>query len=886
MAIFKKKLIYLAITSLPWTIQASSTEPPITPNDEKISTQEATSDTSNKNNEEEKYQLLLDKSGQPVFDTRLLHGVSSGVNQAINLDLNTKILPGKYNVDLTLNGDGISSVDIEFKSVDDQVIPCFSKNFLTGLNVDFSALPESSQPYLERMEAGECIPIQKAIPGATAEFDVGSLGLEISIPQAFLLKVPRGYVNPEFWDKGINAGMLRYRFNQYKTSGQFGSNSLFASIEAGVNINGWGFRHDGFWSKLSSAGTRENATYDSINTYVEKAIPSLKSHLSIGDSYTDGSVYESIGIRGVQLSSSDLMTPASMRGYSPVVRGFANSNARVSIRQNGILIYETTVAPGPFVIDDLYAAGYDANLDVTVTEADGSQSSFIVPTSSTPQLVRENQFRYSAALGQYRRAGSTTDFNLGRLSMQYGVSNNWTAYGGVTLGENYHSFLFGSAYSTRYGSFSGDFDAVDIDLKSPYGNKTDIGHRVRVGYSHFIRATQSAINVSLYSFANDYWSLDNFSSYRKKIDAYDPRFIPREKQRLQLAYNQNFKNIGSVYALYSRSAYWNNPDIMLTGQLGFARSFRINNYSFSFSVNYTKDRILNSPISDSDRLAISFNFPLGTEKPSTLSTSLIHDKQQGGSQQVRYSGVAGEDYRLSYGLSATHQAKQGEDAGMNVQYKARATTLEATASRSSGNTQYSASISGGVVIHSGGLTFANEIGDTVGLVHAPGAKGAKLSRAQGIEVNSSGYAVVPYLSPYERNTVILDTSNVSTEVSFESVSAQAVPYENSVVLMNFETILGKTALFDIDRMDGTPPPFGSVVMNMDGKEIGIVGQGGNTFVSGLQESGDFFVKWGETADEQCKVTFELIKDLAVDDVYRTRDVKCSPLAASSNTPKQ
>jgi hypothetical protein len=39
------------------------------------------------------------------------------------------------------------------------------------------------------------------------------------------------------------------------------------------------------------------------------------------------------------------MLPYSQRGYAPVIRGVASSNAVVSVRQNGYLIYQQNVAP-------------------------------------------------------------------------------------------------------------------------------------------------------------------------------------------------------------------------------------------------------------------------------------------------------------------------------------------------------------------------------------------------------------------------------------------------------------------------------------------------------------------------------------------------------------
>lgn len=51
------------------------------------------------------------------------------------------------------------------------------------------------------------------------------------------------------------------------------------------------------------------------------------------------------------------MLPEFRRSFAPVVC-IARTQARISIEQNNIVVYETTVAPGPFAIDDFYPAGY------------------------------------------------------------------------------------------------------------------------------------------------------------------------------------------------------------------------------------------------------------------------------------------------------------------------------------------------------------------------------------------------------------------------------------------------------------------------------------------------------------------------------------------------
>ncbi len=819
--------------------------------------------------------LKLDAQGDPVFDLNMLHG-NRKVEIANFSELN-QVLPGIYNVDLVLNGESIVSDDVEFKRVDNVVIPCLTQRLLNGFNLDLETLPESSRERILQMGPESCVPLEKLIPDAKAVFDQGALRLDISIPQAFLKKTPRGYVNPEFWQQGINAATLQYRLGHYRTTGGFDTHSSYASLRGGINVNGWNFRHFGYFTSQKNYGAPSLSTYDSIDTYVEKALPGIKANLMIGDSYTDGAVTDSIGIRGIQLSSSDLMIPASMRGYSPVVRGVALTNAKVEVFQSGNLIYETVVAPGPFVIDDLYPSANNSNLDVVITEADGTKTSFVVPSSAMPQLVRENQFRYSAAIGKYRNAGSTSNVNVARATAQYGISNYWTAYAGYTVSKNYWATLIGSVYGTDYGAFSGDVEFAKTKLTDFFGQQEFTGSRLRLGYAKLFDSLQSNFDISVYSYNNNYWGLDSKVNYEEFSSFVAPSNYNRERRKIQFTYSQPLGGYGSVYMMLAKTRYWSYQDSLVTAQAGYSNNFTVNNYTFGLNFNYLKSKANGIGDVDSDRFALTLTFPLGRNWGNNLTTSLVHDKTRGNSEQIRFNGVAGEDYRLSYGLYAENFEKQGTLSGGSVQYRSSSAIFDGSVSSGEGSTQLSASVSGGIVLHAGGLTFANQIGDTVGLVHAPGAKGAIVQNSQGIEVDGNGYAVVPYLSAYQRNNILLNVRNVSPDVNFESTTEQVVPYENAVVLIKFETTIGKAALFDISRSDGTPPPFGSVVLLPDGKEAGVVGQGGNSFVYGLQEQGELSVKWGDAPDQQCQVKYELLRDDTARNAYEKQDVSCTSM---------
>ena len=109
-------------------------------------------------------------------------------------------------------------------------------------------------------------------------------------------------------------------------------------------------------------------------------IPSWKSELLLGETSSDGRYFDPVSFRGVRVASDERMLPDERRNYVPTIRGTAQTNATVSVYQRGFLVHETTVAAGPFVIEDLQAASYGGDLEVRIVEANGETRRFTVPS--------------------------------------------------------------------------------------------------------------------------------------------------------------------------------------------------------------------------------------------------------------------------------------------------------------------------------------------------------------------------------------------------------------------------------------------------------------------------------------------------------------------------
>ncbi|MDP5008070.1 MAG: fimbria/pilus outer membrane usher protein, partial [Glaciimonas sp.] len=138
--------------------------------------------------------------------------------------------------------------------------------------------------------------------------------------------------------------------------------------------------------------------------------------------------------------------------------------------------------------------GYGGDLIVTVTEADGRKHTFTVPYSALPQLLREGTTKYSVAAGQLYQKGTLDDSNtplVMQATLQHGINNTITAYGGVIASPGYVQAKIGTAVSLPIGAVSLDIAASRTQI--PNNNTGDAstlnGHSLGIAYNKNIPKT-------------------------------------------------------------------------------------------------------------------------------------------------------------------------------------------------------------------------------------------------------------------------------------------------------------------------------------------------------------------------------------------------------------
>nr|WP_283256135.1 fimbria/pilus outer membrane usher protein [Dyella humicola] len=827
------------------------------------------------------------------FDRNLLSGAGQNTVDLSRFERGNPVLPGDYSADLYLNNSPTGRASVRFAAPTPQsgATPCVDRKLLDQLNLH----PANLSPDLvaQMLDPHACVGIGSVIPDASMSFDMTTLRLDTSVPQAYLGQAARGYVSPEYWDAGVPAALLNYNFNSYRTSSHgFDQTSAFLGLNFGLNIGLWHLRQDStaVWQS-ANAGSPSRRQWQNINTYVQRDLPSLRAMLTLGDSYTDGQVFDSYGVRGVQLSTDDRMLPDSLRGYAPMVRGVANTNAKVTVRQNGVIIYQTTVAPGPFTINDLYPTGYGGNLDVTVTEADGRTRTFSVPYASVAQLLRPGITRFDVAVGELRYASLEHKPTVAQGTLQHGFSNLLTGYAGLQAAEGYAAALVGSAINTRYGALALDLTQSHASIP---GYSTHSGQSLRVTYSKILPDTNTSLSVAAYRYSTGgFLSLTDAALARdyarRGMDAFTqvvPAIVPtidgvptqnllspaqqaalsgstynpiveatglqRQRNRFTLTLSQRLgEQGGSIYVNTTANDYWNRSGTDTQFQVGYSNSF----HRLSFNVSATRTR---DPLGryDNEYFA-SFSLPLGNSVHSpTLSFNATHESA-GTQEQAVVSGSAGADNQFNYGVTASHSdiSNTGNAGSVNGAYRSPYAVIAASYGSGSGYSQASLSASGAVVAHPGGVTFGQPMGDTVGIIYVPGAGGARLGNAAGARIDRFGYALVPYLTPYNLNTVTIDPKGLPLDVQLDATSAQVAPHAGAVVMLKFKTENGRALIARVQLQNSQPLPFGAEVSNGKGIVLGVAGQAGKILLRGVDQSGLLVAHWQDDSGQAQSCSF-------------------------------
>lgn len=830
-----------------------------------------------------------------TFDASQL---DKGGNVDISLLEQGAQFPGTYLVDVMLNGKRVDSREMAFHIEKDAKGNPFLQTCLTRKQLMDYGIKVDSYPGLFPVLKGgdgsgatrgaDCARIS-AIPQASETYQFNNQQLLLSIPQIALRPHYTGIAPQALWNDGIPAFLMDYQASSFRSSyrsngATLNTNGMDVQLLPGLNFGAWRLRNLTTWQKQNSQKGKWQTSY----TYAERGLYSLKSRLTLGDRFTPSDVFDSVPFRGGMIGSDDSMVPYSQRAFAPVVQGVALTQARIEVKQNGYVIYNTTVAPGPFALSDLPGVNGGGDLQVTVFEADGTRQIFTVPYTTPAIALRQGYLKYNVMMGQYRSADTSVDKEpVGQATIMYGLPWNLTAYSGGQWASHYQAGTLGLGVSL------GAFGAVSVDSTLSRGQKrnqdVERGQSWRVRYSKSFESTNTGFTLASYQYASPGYNtlsgvLDSYRSgeawpskeywypgagYQSSWN--NNNFADKRKSRTSVTLNQPLGEWGALYFSGSREDYWNRSQSQNEVSARYSGPMI---QGISWSVDWTQRKWNysiyrgNNDNKTEQSINLWINVPLNRWLGGNTSVSyqMQNRTNQGTLHNMGLNGYA-FDQRLYWNVS--EQIAQGgtgsnqNSSDLNLRWNGTYGEISGGYGYRKNGNQVNAGVQGSMVVHRDGVTFGQRLGKTAALIKAPDASGVSVINAAGVKTDFLGYTTLGNLAPYQENIISLNPVTLPANVAIPQTDTRVVPTEGAIIPASFATRVGGRALITLTQVNGKPVPFGAVA-SLVGQEdtrwdTGIVGDSGDVYMSGLPEKGQLQVMWGNGQQQHCRADYQLLK---------------------------
>ncbi len=724
--------------------------------------------------------------------------------------------PGIHTLDVSLNGELLRSLDLLFRPVAGNADAgagelCLPRSFVPMLDLK----PGLSEQLLAA--PGECVELAAVVDGARVELDVSALRVSISVPQASQQTTARGLVPRSEWDDGVTAGFLDYTLNHTRLPS---ASSTYLGAVSGLNLGPWRLRHRG-----ALISTEKGRHYQRIGTTLQRDLPAWDSQLLLGEANTRGDLFPAVGFLGIRVETDERMLPDSLRGYAPRVHGIADTNAVVTVRQNGNIIHQSNVAPGPFIIEDLYPTNFGGDLEVTVTEADGRERRSQLNFAAVPQALRAGASRFSVTAGRLQTIeGRQFPLRFTEATYARGLNDFMTLIGGVQIAEHYRSGLAGGAINTSLGAFGVDVTHARSVL---HDGRLAAGNSVRLNFQRFINASGTNVGLAAYRYNTRHF-LTLAESAHSVRDGWSDGLQARQRYEMNLSQRLGERSALSLTA--GHVAFWNAQRRRNDVQLSFQSSWRWASYGV------VATRYRQGDGSSDSRIAFNVSMPLGGSAAAPRMHAQMSRADGHGQGQLGLNGTLGERRNLSYSLSASKASSHSSQGGY-LNYQGPWFNAAAGYTRSDGTRSSNASLSGSAVLYRGGLTFGQPVGDSAVIVEARGAEGATVGAGHDIRIGRNGHAVLPHVSAYRWNRVELDPAGLPMDVELLQTSRRVAPTAGSIVRVVFPVRHERTLFIEAVDADGRPLPFAAPLLDEHGTPRGAVGQGSVIHLRGASAEG-------------------------------------------------
>ena len=728
-----------------------------------------------------------------------------------------RFTPGPQTVQVIINGASLGRKQALF---DSEGALCFTPEF-----VRFIGLRPMDQPANQAAGSSACPDYRVFAPRMVVTPQPSTSAVELTVPAEYVEVIRRA----EQTEHGGMGAMLNYRGYVTNSSASNGSGSTYRyrylDTTAGFNIGDWLVRSR---QDYSSSDGQDKFAWRAA--YAQKTFEDQKQVLQLGRITTQDPLFGGLPLTGAQWFPERALYG---RQVNFAITGVAATRARVEIRQNGVLLFNTVVPSGPFSLTEYPLQNRNVELQVRIIEDTGSEQAFTVPATSLMLAASNAQLSgWSFAGGQF---WDQTQNHVYRQAAVASGSRGWA--------RDFLSGTFGGVVAPGYLGGGAAANIAVPDQQTSIFGQVLASHDSDRGLSGMLGslAAGGGIGTDLKVGVSGSMRSSKYRSLQESLAYLQPAVLVPYGYSSQLGatLGWNAGSAGGFTAGVTRENYfYGDPGHIATLNWNktWARGVSVNVGLAHRTARLSPLDVLNlqngqTRQPSSNYAYASLSFPLGTGV-----TSRSFAQRTDGVDRV---GTA-IDQRINefFGYRASVEqvngaAGNGTGTSLSAYGTPYFTSLGGGVSRVRHYDSTYAEASGAVVATKDGVAFSPyAVQDSFGTVRTGDVNLARIETPQGPVWSAFGLAALAGLAPYQESRVEVGGTSIPLNIDVENGLLVVQASRGAVLQLDMGMRLVQRRMLVVSLPDGTPLPTGTAVVR--GNEyFTIFGQGGRALITQL-----------------------------------------------------
>lgn len=660
----------------------------------------------------------------------------------------------------------------------------------------------------------------------------------------------------EHYERGGTAGLFNYELIGADTRyGQNHAHYFSTNTELGLNTHNWIFR-----SKQIT--TSHNNKVQPLYTYAQKNIGQDHQTLQFGQINAIDSVFAGVPVTGVQVVPEQAL---KRKNSSIIINGIAQSQARVEVRQAGMLIYTAIVNPGAFALTDITPALGLIKFDVEVIESNGDINSFSV--HNTPaEASHEDLFSYSVTAGKLNTYGQP---GVEKPVMISGTGN-WSLSDELALSA-------GLALSDN------SYEAMGTSLDNQFTPQTRLSIRNVTSHHKKRNTVGTQTDLSLNSQFQNTVNLGGYISHQSSgfTQFQETLSLPKQtkgdnQQNTQFSISAGWASLShgnfTTSLTTSTQRYSSGRQMYGSWNKTFKRATLSVNVQKS-TTDFSNDDLYAEKRRDT-RVASYFkiDIPLGTTR--TVST-FMNTANNSSSFGTTYDDRTHE--RLSYRLSTDRNTARNTNSfsgSLNKLSNSHQARLGYSQSNRE-STALNGQLRGAIALHDEGVTFSPyHLNDTFAVASVSDTPDVKLNTPNGpVWTDSKGRALISNIQPYHATRIDISTPSLPKNTDVMNASKTLRPGRGSVVKADYPVLTSRRVLLSASYDHGNKPAKGAAVYTANNTFLTTVIDDGKIFLNDAKPNEVLHIRDGD--DGPCTISVPPAKPSDSQEFFERFNVVCT-----------